>query len=323
MYEIGRSAGNKAFSTGGVARRSWYLGLALAFSLCLATATVIAATLDGNAASAAQKLPLGWSVSCEPLPSRQVDPIVYPGRVGLAHLHDPFGQRLDPNMTHAKLRSDPSNCRFKNGTRVDDRSAYWMPALYTKAGQKVPIRVANAYYRVKPGMNTKNIKPFPKGLKVIAGSADAAGSQMQPDGYNPGKPIVEWKCFTPDNFSNFGNLPTDCGRDQQVAVSITFPDCAKPGVTDSGDHKRHMAYSRYNRCPSSHPLHVMQLNLFIVYDLHNGKGSYLSSNHQEPRKAYGMHADFFEAWGDQQIGKLINRCVYSGNGCREAESTGR
>jgi Domain of unknown function (DUF1996) len=301
-----------------------YLGLALAFGLCLAVAAVLASA--DQASSAERKLPLGWSVNCEPLPSREVDPIVYPGEVGLAHLHDPFGQHLDPDMTYEKLRNDPTNCRFKNGTRVDDRSAYWIPSFYAEAGRKVPVRLANFYYRVKPGMNPNNIEPFPKGLKIIAGKADATGPQRQPAGYKPGKPIVEWKCFAPDNFSNEGHLPTDCGRDQHVAVSVTFPDCAKPGVTDSADHKSHMAYSTFNRCPSSHPKHVMQLNLFVVYDLHNGKGAYLSSSHKEPgepKNAYGMHADFFDAWGGTQIRKLIRNCVYSGNGCKEADTTGR
>lgn len=314
---------NVVQSASNTKKRRLSLGLVLALSLCLSTAAVFAVSAD-NAASAAQKVPLGWSIHCEPLPSRQVDPIVYPGKVGLAHLHDPFGQRLDPKMTHAKLRGNRSNCRFKNGTRVDDRSAYWMPALHAKGGRKVPIRTANVYYRVKPGMNYKNIKPFPRGLKIIAGRADATGPQRQPAGYKPGNPIVEWKCFAPPgNFSNRGNLPTDCGRGQHVAVSVTFPDCAKAGVTDSADHKSHMAYSRYNRCPRSHPVHVMQANFFVVYDLNDGRGAYLSSNHQKPRKAYGMHADFFEAWGRTQIRKLIHNCVYSGNGCREAGRTGR
>jgi hypothetical protein len=304
-----------------IKRVYWWL-LALALALCLAVA-VIAANLAEEAKADSQKLPLGWSVHCHPLSSRMVDPIVYPGKVGLAHLHDPFGQRLDPYMTHAKLRDDPSNCRFRNGTRVDDRSAYWIPAFYTKSGRKVDIRLSNVYYRVKPGMNPKNIKPFPKGLKIIAGRADATGPQMQPDGYKPGKPIVEWKCFTPGSFSNFRNLPPNCGTDKYVAVSVTFPDCAKRDVTDSADHTSHMAYSRFNRCPASHPMHVMQLNLLVVYDLHNGEGAYLSSNHQEPRKAYGMHADFFDAWGGYQIKKLIRNCVYSGNGCKMADTTGR
>jgi hypothetical protein len=88
-----------------------------------------------------------------------------------------------------------------------------------------------------------------------------------------------------------------------------------------------MAYSRFNRCPPSHPMHVMQLNMFIVYDLHNGEGAYLSSSHREPGgeppDAYGMHADFFDGWGPTQIKKLISNCVYSGNGCKEAGITGR
>lgn len=322
-FRRGHDGSDRTCARKGVTTRVPYLGLALAFGLCLAVAAVLA-TAD-EASSAERKLTLGWSVNCEPLPSRKVDPIVYPGEVGLAHLHDPFGQHLDPDMTYGKLRSDPTNCRFKNGTRVDDRSAYWMPSLYNKTGSKVPIRLANSYYRVKPGMNPNNIEPFPKGLKIIAGKADATGPQMQPDGYKPGKPIVEWKCFAPGNFSNEGHLPTDCGRDQRVAVSVTFPDCAKLGVTDSVDHKKHMAYSRFNRCPPEHPVHVMQLNLFVVYDLRDGQGAYLSSSHKEPgepKNAYGMHADFFDAWGRTQIRKLIRNCVYSGNGCKEAGTSG-
>jgi Domain of unknown function (DUF1996) len=313
-----------------IAVRKLHLGLmAFVFALCLAVAAVLAATVADGASSAPQKLRLGWGVHCDPLPSRKVDPIVYPGKVGASHLHDPFGQHLNPNMTYANLREDPTNCRFKNGTRVDDRSAYWMPSFYTKTGKKVPIRTASVYYRVKTGMNSKNIKPYPRGLKIIAGDPHAMGPQMQPDGYKPGKPIVEWKCFAPPNyFSNGGHLPTNCGADQRVAVSVYFPDCAKPGVKDSPDHRSHMAYSRFSRCPTSHPMHVMQPIFFVVYDLHNGEGAYLSSSHhQEPGgklpKAYGMHADFFDGWGRSQLVRLINNCVYSGNGCKEAGMTGR
>ncbi len=300
-----------------------YLGLTLAFALGLAVAAVLAANFADDADAASQQVPLGWSVHCDPLPSRKVDPIVYPGTVGQTHLHDPFGQELDPYMTYEKLREDPSNCTFKNGTQVDDRSAYWVPSFYSKTGRKVPVRLANAYYRVKDGMDPNDIQPFPKGLKIIAGRPDATGPQMQPDGYNPGKPIVKWLCFAPpDYISDNGHLPTNCGTDQHVAVSITFPDCAKPGVTDSSDHRSHMAYSRFNACPPSHPMHVMQLNFFIVYDLHNGEGAYLSSNMQEPPKAYGMHADFFDGWGRTQLKKLISNCVHSGCGCKEAGRTG-
>jgi hypothetical protein len=294
---------------------------ALAVSVLALSSALLTVPVVGAADTASQKVPLGWNVHCEPLPSRKVDPIVYPGAVGLAHLHDPFGQRLDPDMTHASLRESPSNCTFQDRTRVDDRSAYWTPSLYDKGGTKVPVRLVNAYYRVKGGTSKDDIKPFPKGLKIIAGSADAMGPQRQPDGYRPGRPIVEWKCFAPDNFSDFGDLPTDCGQDQRVAVSVTFPDCAQAGVTDSTDHKSHMAYSRFNECPSTQPVHVMQLHLVVVYDLHNGSGAYLSSNHHEPPEAYGMHADFFEAWGSTQIRKLISACVYSGNGCGGAGPT--
>ena len=319
----GQAEGSAAFVRSDTATKRLHLGLALALALGLAVAAVLAANLADGARAASQKLPLGWQIKCEPLPSRKVDPIVYPGKVGQTHLHDPLGQHLDPYMTYAKLRQDPSNCRFVNGTRVDDRSAYWLPSLYTKAGRKVPIRFSTIYYRVKGGMNPNDIQPFPKGLKIIAGRADATGPQMMPDGYKPGKPLVEWKCQEPGRFSNFGHLPPDCGTNKYVAVTVTFPDCAKPGVTDSADHRSHMAYSRFNRCPSSHPMHVMRLNLFVVYDLHNGKGAYLSSSHQDPPTAYGMHADFFDAWGPTQIKKLINNCVYSGNGCKEAGMTGR
>ena len=324
-FRRGHDGSDRASARKDVTTRVPYLGLALAFALCLAVAAVLASSDQASSAENSGS-GLGWEVHCEPLPSREVDPIVYPGQVGLAHLHDPFGQHLDPNMTHRKLRNDPTNCRFKNGTRVDDRSAYWTPSFYAEAGRKVPVRRAHSYYRVKPGMNPKNIEPFPKGLKIIAGRADATGPQKQPDGFNPGKPIVEWQCFAPDNRSNYGHLPSDCGRDQHVAVTVTFPDCAKPGVTDSADHKSHMAYSTFNRCPSSHPKHVMQLKLFVVYDLHQGKGAYLSSSHKEPgepKNAYGMHADFFDAWGGTQIRKLISNCVYSGNGCKEAGTPDR
>ena len=83
---------------------------ALAVSILAVFSAVLAVPVAQAADAATQKVPLGWTVKCYPLPSREVDPIVYPGKVGLSHLHDPFGQDLDPYMVRSWTTAALTGC---------------------------------------------------------------------------------------------------------------------------------------------------------------------------------------------------------------------
>lgn len=120
------------------------------------------------------------------------DPIVHPGASGRSHEHVFFGNpTISAHSTPASLRASEGRCQ-----RAKDGSAYWIPGAYGHAVALPPATgrafqllrpnfAAVVYYRTaerKPG----SIRPFPAGLKMIAGDASARGPQ-------PGG-VVGWSC---------------------------------------------------------------------------------------------------------------------------------
>lgn len=256
---------------------------------------------------------VGWNVNCFYAGSEKADPIVSYGRES-SHLHDFFGVDVDRDSTRTSLLGQETNCRLGN-----DHSGYWTPALY-KYGKKVPALRANAYYRAAPRVNPAAVKPFPLGLKIVAGQHDATAADPQP------LRVVRWTCDGAGNRVTTRQLPFDCSRapgTKKAAVQVTFPDCARSSErryqADSLDHQSHMAYSRSGRCPATHPRHVPMLRLHIVYDLANGYGARLAGGGE---RAYSMHADFMEAWersGTRGFDYLLTRCTKSMRFCGAVE----
>jgi hypothetical protein len=241
--------------------------------------------------NASSETPPGWQIECEMAWTRPYDPIVVPG--GFSHQHDIFGARITPQTTYEDLRRMENTCnRFREGGFSGDKSAYWVPSLYDRAGNKVRPTLAVAYYRVAPGVDPQKIEPFPTGLKIVAGDHMARGPQ-------PG--VVTWACGG-RGATGHGDLPKDCPESYPgVIVSVKFPDCSD-GRSDSPDHKSHMAYSVGGKCPPTHPHYHPRLSLEVKYDLQKGAGATLSNNHQN---AYGMHGDFFSGWTDERLRALI------------------
>lgn len=216
------------------------------------------------------------------------DPIVSPGNAGASHLHDFFANiSTDADSTYASLRASGTTCR-----RTQDRAAYWVPALYLN-GQKVDPGRVNAYYvtRHKP---PQSIRPFPAGLKIFAGDSHATGPQPMR--------IASWGCY-PDGPANTGKVPT-CPEGSTLRMHIRFPDCWNGADRDSTGHKSHMAYSVRGRCPSGYPVPVPGLNLNVVYAIQGGPGATLASG-----SAYTIHADFFNAWNQRELARLVRACL--------------
>src|SRR3954447_3071502 len=91
------------------------------------------------------------------------DPIVHFGMPGMSHMHDFFGNSTTNAFTTArKLRAGRTSCHPNA-----DRSGYWTPTLYVG---KRPARFASVtvYFEAWPG-HTAEVRPFPYGLKMLAG----------------------------------------------------------------------------------------------------------------------------------------------------------
>lgn len=143
-----------------------------------------------------------------------------------------------------------------------------------------------AYYVKR---TTDAMQPFPQGLKMIAGDADA--TRPQPTS------IVSWGCGRLGDPLRASAVPA-CPASQVLQFRIDFPNCWNGRSLDGTDHKRHMAYSSGGRCPSSHPVAVPTLMLIFLYPP-VPRGAQLSSGR------YGGHADFINGWDPDALGPLV------------------
>jgi hypothetical protein len=137
----------------------------------------------GDAAKAQDRFPRAptntFQFKCDFRRSAPIDPIVYPGKYGVSHQHIFFGGRVKKDSTYQQLRNDGTTC-----TKEFHKTGYWTPAL-RRNGEAVPVADAQAYYRAVKGTPTAGLEPLPRGVKIIAGSAQSTGPQY---GY------VDWGC---------------------------------------------------------------------------------------------------------------------------------
>jgi hypothetical protein len=246
----------------------------------------------------------GWWIECDYRKSAEFDPIVFPGQPPpVGHMHSFEGGDARPTTTFSTLRSSDTTCTQPTGLPKAHRSAVWQPQAYQNA-QMLQATDISIYYR--PGLvDPQAVKPFPKGLRMIAGDAHAMTAQ----------PNIRWGCgggtTGPDPGNQMYSAPVDCPNagDPQVKADVTFRQCV--WKIDSADHQSHVTSplikegNPYRVCPSgSTP--VPRLNITVRYATSDGDGITLSSG--DPNT---MHMDYFEAWRKADMQTLIDRCMAS------------
>ena len=223
------------------------------------------------------------------------DPIVFPNQPGASHSHDFFGNTsTNANSTFESLSAAPTRCR-----RAADRAGYWVPTLYVN-GQPVTASGATIYYRDN-GKDPASVRPFPSGLRVVAGNSRATGPQPLD--------VVAWDCGSQGGQDPLPSAPL-CPPGRRLRATIRFPDCWDGASLDSADHKSHLAYAiriprRSGRhCPASHPVALAKITMHISYPTAGGDGVTLASG-----SSYTEHADFFNAWEPAALADLTRRCL--------------
>jgi hypothetical protein len=253
---------------------------------------VRAAAIVPAAATAAQtQVPAQFNVRCRFSHRHPDDPIVYPRERGLSHMHDFIGNRTtNAHSTTRRLVRGRTNC-----SRGADRSAYWVPTVYD--GRR-PVRMRGVLIYYRAGLRDgSEIRPFPRGLRMIAG--DARSRHAQP------VEKVGWGCT---NNVMEPHPPTCPGG--KLFMTVKFPQCWDGRRLDSRNHRSHMAYfrvvdpGRRVECPASHPVDVPALALIISYRSQGGSGIRLASG-----RVHSQHADFFNAWDPRALRTLIRRCL--------------
>lgn len=260
------------------------------FLLTVAAMTVALTVLTPAPARARDSI--GWKVACGFSHRLQEDPIVYPRQRNAGHLHDYYGNRsADRNSTLRSLRRGRTNCGA-----TSDKAGYWAPTLFYR-GEPVKASNVDFYYRSNI-TKADTVKPYPAGLKIIAGDAHARRPQKHSVQY--------WGC---DHGHPSSDMPFDCGSNNAVTAHINFPECWDGRRRDSNDHQSHMRYARENssgeyNCTRRYPVPVPRLIIRLEWPISNGDRVTLSSG--EP---FTMHADFFNAWKQKRLKRLVKRCI--------------
>jgi hypothetical protein len=226
------------------------------------------------------------------------DPIVFPRQPGAAHSHDFFANRSTKNdSTYASLRGTTLGTTCVN---PDDKSAYWIPTVsWTNNSGTSTLKATTAhfYYR-SGGKPPQDVQPPPPELKVVPNTH------------------VNWRCA--QNTAASTSPPTRCSSGALV-VTIRFPDCLAENengqlLTDSADHRSHMAYAvnqpdGTRLCPDTHPNPVATLFMEVKFKIGTASGRVsLSSDHGAPPGST-MHADFFNAWDQEELTTLVESCI--------------
>jgi hypothetical protein len=192
-------------------RRIAFLFIAATMTATIAVSTVRASGGAGTTTTSVRDLVgVNFVSACGFSHRGPDDPIVYPGQPGRSHDHSFVGNvSTNAYSTLATLRSAATTCR-----RLGDTAGYWMPTLLVDS-QPVTPTGATIYYR------RSTLAPpqvFPAGLKIVAGSALAIGTQDTR--------IVFWNCGVIGGVPP-SSLPPTCANTttEALRLHVTFPSC--------------------------------------------------------------------------------------------------
>jgi hypothetical protein len=219
------------------------------------------------------------------------DPIVHYKMPGMSHDHSFFGNvTTNAFSTLTSLRKGATSCQ-----RPEDTASYWAPTLLLNNKRVTPVE-ADVYYRRS---TLARVKPFPAGLKIVAGNAFATKPQSMH--------VVFWNCSTDptDPSVKIPSCPTP-----SLHAHVRFPNCWDGKHLDSANHHSHMAYSTKGFCPKGYPVAVPQIMLIIQYPISNETPLQLASFGQ-----ISGHADFFNGWKPAELKRLVDYCLNALRAC--------
>jgi hypothetical protein len=245
-----------------------------------------------------------FQVNCSPSHHQPDDPIVFPGQPGASHDHTFLGNTTtNANTTLASLQAAGTGAT--TCLAPDDLSAYWFPTVYNGTQVVLPNFAQVVYY--KSGvLDYKSVKPFPTGLKFVAGDMMATEDQFQ---HAPGA-IEGWECG--ESFHNW-DIPVSCPAGSQLNIRYQAPSCWDGVHLDSADHKSHMAYPDpiSLTCPADHPVPVPMLEFKMAFPVSGD----MSQVHLASGRGYSWHYDFFNAWDPETLAAMVTHCINGGLQC--------
>jgi hypothetical protein len=284
-------------------RLRWVLVVALVAAVAVGVPLALGASGDDNqrsqgargAESRAALQGVNFVSVCRFSHRNQDDLIVFPGQPGAStHDHTYVGNTsTDADSTLMSLLAGGTTCQ-----RAGDTAAYWVPTLLDPNGEAVEPLGATVYYRRR---TLEPVRAFPPAFRMIAGDAKATSAQA--------RRVTDWSCGQMSNVAPSSELPTcPVGQGMGLRLHVRFPDCWDGRSLDSANHQSHVAYSTNARCPRTHPVELPAVALIVRYGISGGEGYELASGGE-----YSAHADFFNAWAQPDLRRLVSFCL---NGLR-------
>jgi hypothetical protein len=182
---------------------------------------------------------------------------------------------------------------------IANRTGYWVPALLDGNGVPQKPQQAQIYYKTGyNGVPPQQVRPFPLGLRMIAGNSKSSTSQD----------TAHWRCD--GAFTGYSGSIPNCNGGQVVMV-VEFPQCWDGLHIDAIDHKSHMAYADRG-CPASHPVAIPAISFNIPYDVpaSGTAGWHLASDSYDRSLpgGYSAHGDWFEGWDPAVVRAWVTHC---------------
>jgi hypothetical protein len=238
------------------------------------------------------------------------DPLVYPREPGKSHLHVFFGNTGTNAFSTAATIAGSGNSTCRGG--IANRSAYWVPAtIDTRTGAPVKPALANLYYKNGyNGIRADQVRPFPKGLRMIAGDPTNTSD----------KGPWRFVCQGGGADGKEQRQIPDCPVGSQLVQMVFFPQCWDGKNLDSQDHKSHMSYPVNKRCPDTHPVPIPEITFNILYDVREPSISRywrLASDAASPEvpPGHSMHGDWFDGWEPAVKEAWVKGCNQAARDC--------
>jgi len=225
------------------------------------------------------------------------DPIVFPGKADAAHLHTFLGNTGTDAFSTANSLLTTGNSTCRGG--IANRSAYWVPSLIDATGAPQAPAEAHIYYKTGyGGVPASSVKPFPAGLRVLAGNGKSTSGQQ----------FIGWSCLSGLSSASIPN----CAPGDYVVMDIYFPQCWDGKNLDSSDHHSHMAYPDGTGCPATHPVAVSEVSYHIRYLVpSSGTAGWRLSSDMYDRSlpgGFSLHGDWFAAWDEAIVKTFVENC---------------